>query len=282
MAGEGRRAAVEAALHRVVATNRVTIALVFPVVGAVLLTASAEGLLPALLSFNPLLVLAGTAVMRLPVAAGLLPLVDRRGALALLGIGAYAYGIELVGIATGLPYGEFSYGASLGPMLFDAVPAALALFFLPLVVDGYLLALRLLGDRATSRWVRVPLAVGCVVAIDLVLDPAAVALGLWSYAGTGLYGVPLSNYAGWVLSATVAVGLFEAGFDHEAVRRRAEEYPYLLDDLVSFVLLWGLVTAFYGAWLALGVALAFGVALAGLGHFDRLAWLGRQRGDPAN
>ena len=280
MAGE-RRAAVEARLHRVVAAHRVTIAVVFPVVGAVLLVASAEGWLPAPLAFNPLLVLAGAAVMRLPVVAGLAPLVDRRGALALLAIATYAYAVEFVGLATGLPYGEFSYQAPLGPMLFGALPAGLALFFLPLVVDGYLLAVRLLGRRAATAWVRVPVAVGCVIAIDLVLDPAAVALGLWSYAAGGFYGVPLSNFAGWLLSATVAVGLFEAGFHHGDVARRAEQHPYLLDDLVSFVLLWGLVTAFYGAWLATAVALAFGLALATLGHFDRLAWLGPDRGEPA-
>ena len=57
-------------LDKIVKENRFTISVIFPLVGAVTLLASAEGLLPELLSYNPLLILFGTLVMRIPLIAG--------------------------------------------------------------------------------------------------------------------------------------------------------------------------------------------------------------------
>jgi putative membrane protein len=255
-------------LDRLVTDNRFVIAVVFPVVGAALLLASAEELLPAVLAFNPYLVLLGVVVMRLPLVAGLLPLIRRRGVLALGGLTAYAYGIEWIGATTGFPYGEFHYDVPLGPMVLDTIPLGLPIFFLPLVLNSYLLCLLLLGKRARSGLVRLPVVVAAVLAVDLVLDPAAVALGFWDYGGGLYYGVPLSNYAGWILSATVATVLVDAAFDHDALVARVHACPFMLDDLVSFVLLWGVVSAVYGAWIPVAVALCFAAGLLRLDRFD--------------
>jgi putative membrane protein len=268
------RVDAEQQLDRLVDENRFTIAVVFPLVGAVLLLASAEGLLPAVLAFNPYLVLMGVLVMRLPLVAGLLPLIRRKGALALAGLTAYAYGIEWIGATTGFPYGDFHYDIPLGPMLFDTIPVGLPVFFLPLVLNSYLLCLLLLGDRARSAFVRLPAVIAAVLAVDLVLDPAAVALGFWSYGGGVYYGVPLSNYAGWVLSATVATVLVDAAFEYDTLVTRVHSCPFMLDDLVSFVVLWGAVNAFYGAWVPVAVAGAFAVGLLRLDRFDFSVWRG--------
>jgi len=234
------REAVERRLEELVAANRFEIAVVFPAVGAVLLLASAWGLLPAPLAFNPYLVLFGVLVMRLPLVAGLLPLVGRRAAAALVALTAYAYGIELVGVATGWPYGNFEYLVDLGPMLLGDVPLGLPVFFLPLVVNSYLLVLLLLGPRAARAAVRLPAVAALVLWMDVVLDPGAVALGFWVYDAAGAYyGVPLSNYLGWVLSAAVSVAILDWGFDRGALRERLATCSFLLDDLVSFVVLWG-------------------------------------------
>jgi putative membrane protein len=268
------RQAFERRLDGLVERNRFTIAVVFPLVGAVLLVASAEGLLPPALAFNPYLVLAGVLVMRLPLVAGLLPLVGRKGAIALTALAGYAYGIEYVGATTGWPYGEFTYDVPLGPMLFDTIPVGLPVFFLPLVLNSYLLCLLLLGDRARSALVRVPAVIAAVLAVDLVLDPAAVALGFWSYTGGIYYGVPLSNYAGWVLSATVATALVDIAFEGSDLVERVQSCPFVLDDLVSFVLLWGAVNAVYGAWIPVAVALVFAAGLVRLDRFDFAVWQG--------
>jgi putative membrane protein len=261
------REAIESRVDALVADNRFTIAILFPAVGAIMLLASAEGLLPDPLAFNPFLVLLGVAVMRLPLLSGLLPLVGRRAGLALGALVAYTYAIEYVGATTGLPYGEFEYAVSLGPML-GPIPFALPLFFIPLVLNSYLLGLLLLGDRAQSLPVRLVVVPATVVAVDLVLDPAAVALGFWSFAEGGYYGVPALNYAGWVLSAVVATVLVDIAFGRSELLERVRTCPYMLDDLVSFVLLWGAINAFYGAVVPVAIALVFAVALVGLDRFD--------------
>ncbi|PSQ16472.1 carotene biosynthesis protein [Halobacteriales archaeon QS_8_69_26] len=258
---------IEARLDALVRDNRFTIAVVFPVVGAVTLVASAEGWLPPLLAYNPFLVLVGVAVMRLPLVAGAAPLVDRRAGLAVGALTAYAYGIELVGVETGWPYGPFEYAVDLGAMLFGRVPVGLPVFFLPLVLNAYLLVLLLLGGRAKNRPVRLVATLATVLLVDLVLDPAAVAVGFWTYLPPGpYYGVPASNYAGWVLSGAVAVVLFDVAFPYDELLARVRSCPFMLDDLVSFVVLWGAINAVYGQWIPVALA---GLLFAGLLATDR-------------
>jgi len=263
------RTRLERRLDDLVEENRFTIAVVFPAVGAVTLLASAEALLPGALNFNPYLLLFGVAVMRLPLVAGVAPLLTRRAAVGLLALCGYTYAIEAVGIATGYPYGAFEYGVDLGPMIAGAVPAALPLFFLPLVVNAYLLCLLLLGPLADRTAVRLPVVVAAVVGMDLALDPAAVSIGFWAYdAGGWYYGVPWTNYAGWVLSAAVAVGILDRAFDRERLFGRLERCRFMLDDLVSFVVLWGVVNAYFGNWIAALLAALFGYGLWRTDRFD--------------
>ncbi|MGQ4555224.1 bisanhydrobacterioruberin hydratase [Halobellus sp. GM3] len=262
------RAEWEARLDRLVRENRFTIAVFFPLNGIVLLLASAEGLLPAPLAFNGLLILLGTLVMRSPLFVGVLPITGRRAAAGVGALALYAYGIEYVGVNTGVPYGEFFYGVDLGPTV-AGVPLGLPVFFIPLVMNSYLLCLLLLGDRAARAPVRLLSVIAAVLAMDLVLDPGAVALGFWVYPeGGAFYGVPLSNYAGWVLSATVAVVALDWGYDRRALGARLDSCEFLLDDLVSFVILWGGINAWFGNWVPVGLAALFGLGLLRTERFD--------------
>ncbi|MFC6955526.1 bisanhydrobacterioruberin hydratase [Halorubellus litoreus] len=270
------REQVQARLDELVREHRFTIAVVFPLVGAVSLVASAEGWYPDPLSFlayNPFFVLFGVLVMRLPLIAGVGPLIDRKAGVALALLTVYAYGIEYIGTTTGWPYGAFEYTVPLGPMLAGVIPVALPVFFFPLVLNAYLLTLLLLGDRADSTPVRLAATVAAVLATDLVLDPGAVAVEFWAYecaatASCGYYGVPWSNYGGWVLSATVAVLAFDQGLDRTGLKERLRDCEFMLDDLVSFVLLWGGINALYGNWIPVAIAAALGVGLLTTDRFD--------------
>ena len=264
------RQEVETALSTLVRENRFTIAVVFPLVGAALFVASYEGWLPAWLAMNPALVLFGTLVMRLPLVAGLAPLVDGRAAAGVVALAAYSYAVEFVGVHYGVPYGEFSYQAELGPML-AGVPVGLPVFFIPLVLNSYLLAL-LLFPRA-GRLRRTLAALAIVLVVDLVLDPAAVGLGFWTYESGGVYyGVPLSNFVGWVLSGLVAVSLVEAAFDRRALGVRLRNCEFALDDLVSFVLLWAAMNVYFGNWVAVALAVTLSAGLVRTERFDFVAF----------
>lgn len=245
--------------EQLVRDNRFTIAVVFPAVGAALLLASEHGVLPDPLAYNPLLVLVGVLVMRSPLLVALAPLVDRRAAALLAGLTAYTYAIEYVGLTTGWPYGEFHYLQDIGPAV-AGVPIALPILFVPLVLNAVLLSVLLLRGLGRSRLLRVVFALCILILIDLVLDPAAVAIGFWEYERGFYYGVPLSNYVGWLLSGGIAVVAIDVAFDRTALLDRLQACDFALDDLVSFTLLWGLVNAAYGNWLP--VALAAGLLLA--------------------
>ena len=261
------REEAQTALDATVRDNRFTIAVFFPAVGAVTLVASAEGFLPEPLAFNAWLLLFGVLVMRSPLIVGVLPVLDRRAVVGIVLLTAYTYTVEIVGVSTGIPYGEFSYGVSLGPM-FAGVPVALPVFFIPLVVNAYLLCLLLLGERASSLAVRLGVVIPAVVAMDVILDPGAVALGFWSFAEGGFYGVPLTNYAGWMLSATVAVVLLDLSLDRDALLRRLESCDFMLDDMVSFVILWGAINLWFWNPVPAVVAVVFGVVLVRADRFD--------------
>jgi putative membrane protein len=268
------RQRVETELSTLVRENRFTIAVVFPLVGASMFVASTEGWLPGWLAMNSLLVLFGTAVMRLPLVSALAPLVNRRAGVGLLAVTAYSYFIEYVGVHYAIPYGEFSYQIELGPMV-GGVPIGLPVFFLPLVVNSYLLVL-LLAPRASRIW-RTLAALAVVLVVDFVLDPAAVGLGFWAYdAGGFYYGVPLSNFAGWVLSGLIAVSLVEWSFDREELSARLRGCEFALDDFVSFVVLWGAMNVYFQNWIAVALAVGLSVGLVWTDRFD-FAVVGRER-----
>jgi putative membrane protein len=145
-----------------------------------------------------------TLLIALPSAVALFRyLGPRRATLSLLAISILAYAIEAIGVATGLPYGTFYYGDALGPRLVGIVPYLLPLSYAPLVVGAVAVAW---GTRL--RLLHIVHATLLLVWIDAVLDPGAASLGFWVWPQGGVYyGVPLSNYAGWLLSGALATSL---------------------------------------------------------------------------
>ena len=274
------RRRIEATLDRIVRANRRTIAVTVPLVGVVLLVAGQEGFVPEWIAFDPYLMVAAVTVMALPLIAGLAPIVDRRAAVGLAVLVAFTWGIELFAVHTGWPYGEFSYERALGPMLLGAIPLALPIFFVPILVNGYLLGVLVLGRAATRVERRLPVVVALVVTLDVVLDPGAVALGFWAWERPGaFYGVPIQNFAGWVLAASVAVGLLHWSFDHDAIVEQLERREYLLDDLVNFTLFWGLVNLYAGNLASVAVATVILATLVRASWFDVVGLGGRQSVD---
>jgi bisanhydrobacterioruberin hydratase len=180
----------------------------------------------------------------------------KRAALVLISLSAFGYVVETIGVATGLPYGLFYYGDSLGPKAFGLVPYLLPVSYVPLVL-GAVAAARPAHPRP-AVWILASALL--LVAVDAVLDPGAASLGFWIWPEGGVYyGVPLSNFLGWMLSSVLAAALLLA------VARPGEDPPPpgLLDGAVLAVAFWTGVAVFSG--LALPALL--GAAL--LAHFLR-------------
>jgi bisanhydrobacterioruberin hydratase len=142
-----------------------------------------------------------------PLLIGLWRAHRARGLIAFAAIGVFGIAIETVGLITKFPYGEFVYGGLLGPLLPGGAPLLLPFAYVPLVIGAVSLV-------NTKPGLRIVLATLLLVAIDLVLDPGAVAFGLWSFAGPAiLHGVPLSNFLGWLISGSIAVLITRALID---------------------------------------------------------------------
>ena len=112
-----------------------------------------------------------------------------------------ALALENLSIATGIPFGYFThtnvFGAKIG-----AVPFAVALGYFLFGYPAWMLAQLVIGKRGAS-WA-VPLVAAFVVTqFDLTHDAVgASVLGQWHYRNpSGLNGVPLSNFIGWLVTA---------------------------------------------------------------------------------
>jgi bisanhydrobacterioruberin hydratase len=146
----------------------------------------------------------------IPSYRAVLLLQGKKRTLALLAlIGMYALFIESLAIKTGFPYGEFVYKDVLGNKIFGLTPWTVAFAYPPIIFLAYWF-----GRTVTKNTKKACAVATCTaVAIDTVLDPAAVKLGFWYWPSGGFfYNVPLVNFLGWVLTSAVSVYLVHAFF----------------------------------------------------------------------
>ena len=171
--------------------------------------------------------LAGTFVLR-PYVVGFLAFflvagardLGRARALGFLLWGfLVALGAELWSTRTGLPFGFYHYtGETSGAELFlSNVPFFSPLSFPFLAYASFCLARRALGPGRTGgradRLRLVAVSGALMTLLDVVIDPLAVRGGRWflghlfTYPQGGSYfGVPLSNFAGWLLVGWTIIG----------------------------------------------------------------------------
>ena len=192
-----------------------------------------------------------------------------RRALGWLGLGfGVALAAELCSTRWGFPFGLYRYtGATAGRELYlSNVPAFDPLCFPFLAYASWCLARRVLGASRGGRVVA--LAALLMTLLDVVIDPLAVRgerwfLGhLFDYPEAGVYfGVPLSNFAGWLLVGLAIVGGFLA-----LSRAAPAASPAPGVALYYSVLAFNLALT---AWIGERALLASGVAL----HAAAGAWL---------
>ncbi|MGH7277151.1 MAG: carotenoid biosynthesis protein, partial [Candidatus Rokuibacteriota bacterium] len=151
------------------------------------------------------------------LAAGTLDLGARRMLLFGALVWPLAWLAEFSSTRTGIPFGLYHYtGTTRGQELFIAnVPFMDSLSFTFLTYAAFCVARRTLANRAPSR-ITVALASGVLMMLlDVVIDPLAVRGDRWFLGrifyypdGGAYFGVPLSNFVGWVAVGTLASGLY--------------------------------------------------------------------------
>lgn len=113
------------------------------------------------------------------------------------------YAVEVLGVHTGVPFGDYAYGSSLGTRV-HGVPPVIGLAWTMLAWPAAIAARRLVDGFAA----RVLVGGWALAAADLFLDPQMVDAHRWRWSHPsphlpGVADVPLSNYAGWLAVSLV-------------------------------------------------------------------------------
>ncbi len=207
-------------------------------------------------------------VFAAPSFIALVKWLGNRGVFALVSLGVYAVAIESFAVVTGFPYGHFAYGEKIGGKIFDLVPWTVCFAWTPVLLGAFCLARRLVRDRIGHNfWTRLPLKTVLATALiatafDLVLDPGAVSQGFWTYRDGGIfYGVPLSNFVGWILSGAVGALIL-----HHFAQWHARDLPPrgLLGSAWLLTLFWTSVCAFSSLWIATAIGVALLAIIVGV------------------
>ncbi|MEZ0077487.1 carotenoid biosynthesis protein [Planotetraspora sp. GP83] len=241
---------------------------VFTVTGTVLLAAMvvaqvASGLQPRPVQLTGVVVvlLAASAVA---YAAAVHTLARALGAFAAAVTAGYA--AEWVGIRTGVPFGDYRYTGVLQPQP-GGVPLIVALAW-----GGMGLAAHAVAAAAAprSRPSRIVLGALALTAWDLFLDPQMIRLGLWEWTDPGLYrGVPVSDFAGWLVVSLLVMTLIDRLVRHPAARSPGLAAVYAVMAVMETV---GFAAVFQPPDPL--VAAAGGISM---GMFPLLAWRRRWR-----
>lgn len=167
---------------------------------------------------------------------------------------------------TGVPFGLYQYTLlTRGRELYITdVPLIDPLSFGFLAYASFCLARVALSARVAPRSVIAVVAGVLMMALDVVIDPLAVRGDRWflghlfTYAEPGVYfGVPLSNFAGWVIVGVVGVGLYLALAPSASGRAWPGVALYYV--VLGFNLA---MTIWIGEWVLAGVGAAIHVAVA--------------------
>ena len=189
----------------------------------------------------------------------------RRAGLAATFVGLATLGVEKLGTTTGFPFGEYAYTGELQPAI-GGVPAIVPLAWFAMGVPALEVARRIVG----GRWAAVVVAALALTAWDLFLDPQMVGEGYWAWAVDGVYrGIPLSNYAGWVLTGLVVLAVVD--------RIRPDGAP--VSDGLLGLYTWWTVMSTIGFAVFFDDLVVAAVGGAGMGAITALAWRSRAGSD---
>jgi uncharacterized membrane protein len=174
---------------------------------------------------------------------------------------------EYVSTRIGVPFGLYHYtDTTRGQEIYIAnVPLMTSLSFTFLAYASFCLARVALNGKAAGGWSLALTSGILMMLLDIVIDPIAVRGDRWFlghvfyYQEEGVYfGVPLSNFIGWVLVGTASVGgyllLTRDGRGSRPAPGIALYYAVLAFDLV--------VTAWIREWVLLGLGVLLHVTTA--------------------
>ena len=143
--------------------------------------------------------------------------------------------VEAVGVKTGILFGAYQYGETLGLKLMHT-PLLIGVNWLMLIYCTTYIA----GKYVEPLYFRSIVAASLMVVYDFALEPAAIRLDMWSWEGGA---VPLQNYLAWFM---ISFGLsYLAGRLHLVARQNKLAVPLFFIQMLFFIVL--------DLWIVVGV-----------------------------
>jgi putative membrane protein len=109
--------------------------------------------------------------------------------------------VEVLGVNTGLIFGSYSYGKTLGIKLWDT-PLMIGVNWLILV---YSTGVFLEKIKISNQLLTCFIGAAILVLLDILIEPIAIRFDYWSWSGDL---IPLQNYIGWFIVSFIMFWFF--------------------------------------------------------------------------
>ena len=155
---------------------------------------------------------------------------DKKSKIGLLLIFLFGLIVEILGVNYGLFFGEYNYGANLGPKIYE-VPYVIGFNWVLLIIATGSISDKLIKGKEIYK---ILFASFLMVLIDLLIEKSAPKLDFWEFV---ISPVPFSNYLWWFI--------FSIGFQYIFFKTvKTKEYNLSSNILVIQFLFFGMLAVF--------------------------------------
>ena len=148
---------------------------------------------------------------------------------------------ELISLRWGIPFGQFQYNKHLKPMIPGGLPLFIPFSWYVLAYTPLVFLRRIIIKVIKIKYSILIIVAACAIfltTIDLLIEPVATALDMWSWLHSGPYfKIPTTNFIGWLV-----IGFFIYLLYFSLIRTKPNQQKYsfkLIDTLLvifSFLL----------------------------------------------
>lgn len=114
------------------------------------------------------------------------------------------FGVEVLGVNTGFPFGSYSYGPILGVKIWDT-PLMIGVNWVLIILSTTQVADSILKNA--NVMIRSIFSATLAVGLDFLIEPVAVSTNMWTWE---LEKIPLTNYLSWWIIAFVLSYLYQS------------------------------------------------------------------------
>lgn len=135
---------------------------------------------------------------------------------------------EMIGVNTGLLFGNYSYGEVFGRKLFG-VPVLIGINWFCIVYAAHVVANKFNSYKIMGKLPVALLAASIATAFDWIMEPVAMKLGFWNWSSGQ---IPLFNYFSWFIISLIV----SLAFGWLKLDSRNKFAPYFLGIQALFFL----------------------------------------------